>query len=348
MTKKLLSDEFEKQDKVLEEVCRRHKFIVKPSWQHKWFFRYLQISLSYYFVHGASNLDKSNKRINKTHKNCLDDFDTVRFTVSAFSGVWNIDFIRWWGFIGQYQFNKSNTYQNDVLEVIRLGKKYSTKEKKIMLEKYERLLNNVIGSSSYPNYLILGMPLNESKEKLLKNLSKLIDQNSIIPQDEVAFGNFSIKKTKLKESSLRDCYRTLEIKMRNPEISLLDLAKRSGTLKTSLAGIKGNSSPEFVNTVRVGIKKQLDMAINLAENSARGLFPETKKTLGLTYMYYKLEELVRNGEMNYISMLFDKAKNTTKENSKFKSLDVDEILEHLKHLDMYRKEYKVAELKRLY
>ncbi|QWD22479.1 hypothetical protein G6688_05025 [Polynucleobacter paneuropaeus] len=342
--KQLLSDQFCQHDHALKEVCRRHKFIVEPSWQHKWFYRYLQISLSYNYVHDCERAARSKIQKISDYKSTIADYDQVKFVESAFFGVCDIEFIRWWGIIGQFQFNQNDSYQNNVLETICFGKKYTQKDKSLMIKKYEEMLNNVISTPSHPDLLILSVPLNNSKENLIKSFTKNIEQYMLFPQNEVAFGNFFIKKSKLKEAALRDCFRTLEIKLRDPEITLIELAKKSGTLKTSLAGIKENSKTEFANTVRVGIKKQLDMAINLAENAARGVFPETKKIHGLNRLYSELHKVTSKDGIGVGALILNKIQ----KKSKYKSLNINEIIRHLKSLQGYGSKRNFDELKRLY
>lgn len=342
--KKLLSDEFDVHDKTLEVVCRKFKFKAMPSWQHKWFYRFLQISLSFRYAHNCETSINEGLPTSKNYKEFIPDYDLVKFVKDSFVDVWNIEFVRWWGVFGQMQFSLNNEIKFQELGAIGFGKKYTENEKKVLYEKYLINLDKVFNTPSFPDYLILGVPLNKSKNKLLEEFEKVIELYTLFPQEETAHGNFFIKKSKLKESALRDCYRTLEIRMRYPEISLIELAKRSGTLKTSLAGIKDDANNDFANTVRVGIKKQLNMAINIAENSARGLFPDTRKLNGLHSLYLKLHQFPDIGSDDPGGLIFDQVLKP----GKYKSQKASEILKELPNLIDSAEEFNFDKLHRSY
>jgi len=47
----LYFDTFKKEEKIFEEVVKKYKPELMPSWHHWWFYRYLQISPSYLYIH---------------------------------------------------------------------------------------------------------------------------------------------------------------------------------------------------------------------------------------------------------------------------------------------------------
>ena len=314
---KLISDDFDEHDKVLDAVCQKFNFEVKPSWHHKWFFRFLQISASYRYVRDCEANIKSNIENPVGYKDYLPDYDLVNMTYQGLYDVWHFDFVRWWSTFGQLQFNKFEMVKFRELSLLRFGKKYDESEKNLFNTKFKKYIDHVLESPSYPDVLILGVTMDKPKSILIREFIEVMDRYNVYPQENTAHGNFFIKQSKLKEQAFKDCYRTFELRMRFPEISLIKLAKMSNTLKTSLAGIKDDSDSEAAKSVRSGIKNQLTIAINLAEAAARSSFPHAKKGPGIHSKYLEMPE--------YFQRLFKIIQTETS----YKTQNVDEIIKEL-------------------
>lgn len=333
---KLISDEFEQHDKVLNEVCQKFNFAVRPDWRHKWFFRFLQISASYRYVRDCQAEIKSGGKNPDNYKDYLSDYDLVNMTYQGLYDVWHFDFVRWWATFGQLQFSKGENIKFRELALIQFGKKYDQNKRQLFNIRFQNYLDHVIDSPSFPDTLILGVTMDKSKNVLIREFIEIMDRYNVYPQENTAHGNFFIKQSKLKESALRDCYRTFELRIRFPEISLIELAKMANTLKTSLAGIKDDSNSEAAKSVRSGIKNQLTMAINLAEAAARSSFPHTKKGPGIHSKYLQMPD--------YFMNLF----NIIQEITPYKTQDVKQILSELPNLIEKAKSYNLDSLERLY
>jgi len=333
---KLLSDEFAIHDKTLEEVCQKFNFDVKPSWHHKWYFRFLQISASYRYVRDCEAVMKSGGSNPEGYKDYLPDYDHVNMTYQGLYDVWHFDFVRWWATFGQLQFSKEQDVRFRELALLQFGKKYSDDEILSVGKKYQNYINHVIKSPAYPDVLVLGVPMDKSRNTLIKNFIEIMDRYNVYPQESTAHGNFFVKQSKLKESAFRDCYRTFELRMRYPDISLIELAKMANTLKTSLAGIKNDSESDAAKSVRSGIKKQLTMAINIAEAAARSSFPHTGKGPGIHSSYLERPDFFQG--------LFKIIQKTTP----YKTQDVKEIVKVLPALIQQARDYNLDKLERLY
>ncbi len=332
----LISDDFDQHDKVLADVCEKFQFNVQPSWHHKWYFRFLQISYSYSYVRECEAVIKSGGVNQVGYKEHLPDYDLVNMTYQGLYDVWHFDFIRWWAIFGQLQFSRQQDFKCRELGLLEFGRKYNDDQKNIFVNKYIRYIDQVIDGFSYPDVLILGLPMDKPKDVLIKQFIEIIDRYNVYPQPNTAHGNFYIKQTKLKESALRDCYRTFELRVRYPDISLIELAKMSNTLKTSLAGIKDDSESEAAKSVRSGTKQQINMAINIAEAAARGSFPYTKKCIGLHNKYLS--------EIDYFKQLFNVIQRVTP----FKTQDSNLIVKELPEWIRKAEECNLNNLLRLY
>ena len=342
---KLLSDQFELHDKALLKVMEKFKFHAKPAWQHKWFYRYLQISLSYRYVHSCECELESGSQPDEGYKEFLPDYDYVKHIWSCFSDVWTCEFIRWWAIFGQKHFSKKDISMIDEIALLRFGKKYVHSDLDLINKSYKKHLKKWLNEPSVPDMLILGVPMDQSKEQLLQRLGTVLDKYTVYPQENASHGNFYIFKSKIKEETIRDCYRTLEIKMNNPDISLIELANKSNTLKTSLAGLRNSKSGDHVNTVQVGIKRQLNMAINLAENAARGVFPCVEKGYQNPLFYLHIPLLKKLG---YVAMDQNSIFDQIMEGSKYKSLDIDTLLKELPYLVQASDELNIGQVNRSY
>ncbi len=288
---KLYSDHFAAYDRIFDKVCDEFSVNLRPSWHHRWFYRFLQISISYYYVWGMEQLKKKGIRRPKNWQDHLPDFRAVNRTFAAFGDVWSFDLAQWWFYIGQFQFIERPEFKLRELARIPMGYKQDQAEIKKCLDRLNDYIDTIFITPSHPDTLILGIPLNKSKKKLLEEITIALDRNTLYPQNKTHFGNFFINKTKLKEKTLKDCYRVLEIQVRNPEISLIELAKLAGTLQTSLAGLNSDSSSQTAKSVRSGISRQLNLGLNIAENAARGIFPDTSSYPGVQSLFFKNNDL---------------------------------------------------------
>lgn len=288
---KLYSDQFDAYDRIFDKVCDEFEVKLRPSWHHRWFFRYLQVSLSYYYVWGMDQLKQKGIRRPKNYQNDLPDFRAVNRTFAAFGDIWSFDLARWWFFVGQFQFIENSKFKLQELVSIPMGYKQDEGQITKCAEKLSQYVVNVLNTPSHPDTLILGIPLNKSKERLIKEIAAALDKYTLYPQVNTQAGNFFINKTKLKEKTLRDCYRVLEIRVRYPDISLIDLAKMSNTLNTSLAGLDSDSTGQVAQSVRSGISRQLNLGLNIAENAARGIFPNTTSNPGVQSLFLKNDDL---------------------------------------------------------
>lgn len=285
--KNLYSDQFSVYDRVLDKVFNEFEVKIKPSWHHRWFYRFLQISLSYYYVWGMDQLKKKGIRRPKNYQSGLPNYRAVERTFAAFGDIWAFDFARWWFYLGQFQFIEKSEFKIHELAIIPMGYKQDKSSCAKISETLGKYIDDILKTPSSPDTLILGIPLNKSKEDLIREIEKALDKNTYYPQPNTYFGNFFINKTKIKEKTLRDCYRVLEIKCRYPDISLIELAKLARTLPTSLAGLNDDSNGQVIQSVRSGISRQLNLGLNIAENAARGIFPDTSAKPGIQSLFFK-------------------------------------------------------------
>jgi hypothetical protein len=110
--KKLLSDQFPLYDAVFEELAAEFKLEKYPTWQHKWLFRYLQISPSYLFVNQMmqDNTDEKAPIPDEVLDLCPGPYKVLT-ALQAFGDVTKFYFTRWWFLLGQYHFYPKANYE---------------------------------------------------------------------------------------------------------------------------------------------------------------------------------------------------------------------------------------------
>ena len=149
----LYFDTFKKEENVFEEVVKKYKPELMPSWHHWWFYRYLQISPSYLFIHNrhlAFIAQKKNPNVkiprynpkierkkleevyenSKTPENAKailehqisssEHYKEVSRTYDAFGDVWSLSFGMWWFKRGQHQFKPNVLPTPEITEYYKL------------------------------------------------------------------------------------------------------------------------------------------------------------------------------------------------------------------------------------
>jgi hypothetical protein len=277
----LLSDQFSMFDETFDQICNEFEVQLRPSWQHKWFYRYLQISPSYFYVKTLVDPFEPGKKKPKGYKKVCPNYDEVVRTYASLGDVWIMEFTRWWFLIGQSQFFYKKEFPVELLASISAKQKIDVNFVNSTLATTKKCLKKLNATPSCTDYIFMGVPLHKDKKETLKMVENFLDQYTTFTQPDIPLGNMFIYKSKLKEKTISDCYRALEIRVRYPDLSLIEVARRANTLKTSLAGLEDDDDGAFARSVRSGISRQIKMASRIAENAARGFFPVTLDAKGM-------------------------------------------------------------------
>ena len=135
------TDTFAEYESVFEEAWKIFPVGEKPTWQHWWFYRYLQISRWYKVGYNVFNNQKTKDYIKcidyeiktkkqlkamtlderKTDKEKMAEFNLFHMIVTPFMGtyasfgdVWENDFGHWWYKLGRHQFNSKSLAIADI------------------------------------------------------------------------------------------------------------------------------------------------------------------------------------------------------------------------------------------
>ena len=96
-----------------------------------------------------------------------------------------------------------------------------------------------------------------------------------------------IKRLKIPEKTIKDCYRLIEYKAFNPnESNLIKIAKSSGILKTSVGGLA--NSLNSVDSVRSGVSRLNKLSNQIMEATCNAEFPLASSPESILNLYKKI------------------------------------------------------------
>jgi hypothetical protein len=279
MKQNLYFDTFEAQEAAFEHVWARFPVGNKPTWHHWWFYRYLQISPSFLLNQEEVDLLKQSNELIGDPFERFDKFLDLSRTGYTFGDVWNIDFIRWWYARARFQFEPEVIKKVDVQEIqqLELGKKIPKEDQERALWRTIDIFKEKNHSVFFPDFRIIGIPLQSSKRATLRAIEKYLDQTVVFGQAKAPSGMVKINKSKLREFTVRDSYKVLELRCFQQTPDLVELGVNAGVLRGAMADLKFHKNDvtkiESIQSLRSGTSRQLLNAIHLAENAARGKFP---------------------------------------------------------------------------
>jgi hypothetical protein len=258
---------------------------------------FLRISPSYALAHQIKNLrvphnqkkklildlynEKSLKRTNLQEQQIVSDFEKVLKTYDDFGDVTTIDFDDWWTTRGIHIFG--SPYEKPIpikIAGITQNESYEPLFERALKNYFEVKLRN----QGQPAALVIGVPLSLPKRLIMQSISKLIDDEKTPTLNKAKRANKPLAVQRLRSEPLFVMLRLLMAKAQHEDWPLWRLglhAKVSdkfskldiqvGKKRIQDAGAKVNLN---VLTCRYILKAKL-----VAENTARGEFPSSKKVL---------------------------------------------------------------------
>lgn len=270
-----LVDLFELYDQAYDQVCEQMAIKKSPSWKHRWFYRYLLINPITSFHHKI----KKNK-VEKVEKGIegnkfLNELYNLKLEYSLSVLVAHKLDPSFYKSFPDWYFNMIQSDENYAIHKVsridfnRQGAKwinYSDKEKEFqdwqksnVEQIYELYQNSLLGHDVY------SIPRVGDKFKIMRNMKKTLDINHR--------PSFNITENKLREITVKDCFRLLEYKAFNPKATLLKMAVDTNVLRISLAGIDGEYGVNSVNSVKAGVNRLNDLALEILKDSSYSYFP---------------------------------------------------------------------------
>lgn len=278
MKNKRYFDSFQKYEECFNKIWDKFPVGDKPEWRHWWFYRYLQISPSY--IAWTDGMAKTRKG-GELPDRCIDipGLSLVAQTQYMFGDVLYLDFTRWWYAIARFQFNKNLFKGNEIKEIFQWPNRIEIPEKDLNEAKVnlDNLYKEMKSSQSYPSVVGISIPIQSSLKKTMQGIEKFLKDNYPFGEESKVESNFSFFKSKMKEHSISDCYKSLEIRCDQNEADLVEVAIESDTLKSAMADLKAakfdTHKMRSAESLRSGTSRQISTAILIAENAARGRFP---------------------------------------------------------------------------
>jgi len=306
MKEESLVDLFEIYDRTLDKVCHDLRVTEIPPWIERWYFRFIQINpiLRYYpyYEHIKEWCDLGydpdriyrnevdrlyEKGIKKYHPEFTDALLDSGFSRYMFccDTTFSPSLYKWW-YGARIYIHLTDTLSVERFEFSNNG--LSTDNSTEDSASYSKWIE-VNSDSLYRIYLkskdqkffnVYGFYEFRDKEVLLSKFEK-------ITSDLKLKKSGLVKKLKIPEKTIKDCYRLIEYKSFNPnENDLIEIAKSSGILKTSVSGLV--NSEESIDSVRSGVSRLNKLSNQILEATCNGEFPLTDAPELITELHKKM------------------------------------------------------------
>jgi len=306
MKQESLVDLFEIYDKTLDKVCIDLGVNETPPWIERWYFRFIQINPIFryypYYEHIKEywNPDDDPKGIYKNEVDNLYEKGIKKYHPEFTKALLDLGFCR-------YMFFCDTTLQSSLFKwwyVARIYthfpdsisvEKFSFSNKELGPDKYhgdvepfskwleinsDSLFRMYLKSKDIDVYNFYGFNEYLNKEVLLSKFEKITSSLQIKEPGLV-------KKLKIPEKTIKDCYRLIEYKAFNPEVNdLIKIAKESGILKLSVGGLA--NSLDSVDSVRSGVSRLFRLSNQIQEATCNGEFPSASNPDSIIGLYKKM------------------------------------------------------------
>jgi len=282
MKEQSLVDLFELYDQAFDEVCDELQVVDKPTWQHRWFYRFYQINLVPKLIYILENTNKDNElpellvRLSKH-----DVYEDLLEATEKFYCSSDQTFVKWWFTKAKNYFVNSKDKVKGIM-TIKFNDEFRSQDTVFWLKKFYILIKDILQQKYRADHLLIAVPVRGSKKETMELIERYIDGsfsfNSLWSGKKNQNENpYEITKNKIPLKTIKDCYRLLEYIAFNPKEDLVDIAKNSGILEFSLLNLDGDRGIESLNSIRSGTSRLMTLTIELLQGSAYGFFPAPSK-----------------------------------------------------------------------
>ena len=238
-------------------------------------FEYLRLSPSYELARKA----RMGKLTPKERQLLPDDFNLVLKTYDEYGDVSKISFANWWASTGINLYG-SEYIKPQVRQIANIEKneEYEPGFAK-SLEQYFKSFRKHEGSG---RALILAIPLGMPKRAILKEITRMINKTGVTAPPKAQKAKRSLTAKRLRSAPLFIGLNLLWAKAQNPDWVNWRLGVAAKVSPTNAAGLDLNAKKASAKTVdqrnnmTVLTSRALKKAQYIAENAARGRFPEPK------------------------------------------------------------------------
>jgi hypothetical protein len=282
MKKLSLIEKIEIYDKILDRVLDELK-LEKPSWEVKWFYRFLVINpaanLYVYLNNNVSNKEYSG---DPKYKIYYEKGLLRSGLVVSLHNLWDFKYtnlIRWWFKQAQpliaYSIKEVEryTFEQHADQYKNSDGSKPTKEQLldewIDTQKSGFEIYDLKYKAQTGQYAIFAIPHNGNRREI-EHYIKEFFKNEFID-------NTLIVKSKMSERTIKDIFRVFEYRAKTGETDLIEIAKNSGALKISTANMGTNTSTDSLQSVRAGMHRLFDIGLMIIRNTSYAKFPSIKK-----------------------------------------------------------------------
>jgi hypothetical protein len=250
----------------------REKYQLKVSadWRFRQFFNFLQVSPSYELARLAST-----GKLNPKHPRPK-DFAHVMRTFKAFGDTRQIEFWDWWFKRAQFQFGMSQEPAVTLImdaDVRRQASDSEIEQGKSALEHY---LKTQRPDEGLPASLMLAVPLNGSRNKILKRVGEMVDRFYDHKVHQVTGAPYQLIHDRTRETTLTTAMRVLRARAALPRAPLFVIGNRS-KIQTQYETDEKLKRIARIRDQRRRMEtltsRHLHRAYLLAENAPREKFP---------------------------------------------------------------------------
>jgi hypothetical protein len=199
-----------------------------------------------------------------------------------FGDVWGVDFIRWWYTKGRYLFiSKEFDIKPPVNQIFWIQRGGKTEHFDFYLNQFTKHYEKIMENPNYPDSVNLFVPLRPTLKETMSSVRDYFKQFYFSPGAERSNTKFSIAKSKLREATVRDCFKVYELWTRQEKTDLASIGIQANVLRSSMADYKFSnkdlSQMDSLDSLRSGTSRQINNAIYLSENAAAGIMPSITK-----------------------------------------------------------------------
>jgi hypothetical protein len=266
---------------------KKGSFHYETSKPYRLWYEYLRLSPIYLLAHKQRTTKGG--LTEEQIKLLPDDFDEVLKTYDAFGDVYKYPFRTWWVWHGVTLFGMAKTKPcAKPLAFVANGHETNIEACMHSLSTYIKGVNNPIGKSLQPSYMLMAVPLTGSREDILKAVSDIIDQSCL----NAVTSPYSLNGERFHIDMLTKGLRLLYKRAEDPKIRLWSLGAKARISKTyeDLEGDEKINDKNAERTEKLAIltSAMFRNSVSIMENAARGKFPcnnEIKLKINYRHMW---------------------------------------------------------------
>lgn len=259
---------------LLKSDLRKNGKFVEEHRLYRFWFEFLALSPSYEL---ARRFRINKGRLSRMDKNRLPkDFETVLGIYDAFGDVQTVLFKTWWIERGVELFGIAGEPAS-VAPIYKIDTS-SRLDKPKLEQSLHHYIETTWPAQHNPGALILAIPLNSTRQKVLRTVKKLLDEHieAAVPQTKPMY---SLATKDLHIKNVIDAMSVLWIRSAKPDWELwkigveANISKLYSTKFDAFTSKRTAANYEEFRHLEQMTSRKFRIAMNLAENAARGVFP---------------------------------------------------------------------------